>query len=516
MMKVILASILRMIRLCGLFTIVTTGLLASAALATPARNAQYPSNQYLSKLGAPLVAYGQTLLLAGYTGPALQVKRSSDGAVLDIGFHGQVLDVATAQAFAGSSTLAVTKVYAQDGVSAPLTSEPGLEPLLVMVPGSAPVIMFNQGWQRRSHYLKLPASFAPDRGNFSMFLTARFAAGRNSNALLDFTDGLNSQFGLFNIYNHNSLAAVVDGSELLPADPARMLGTSTPGIVGVVSSPSGLMFHRDQLIRKGPAVSSLILDRGGYLFSSHQPGSFGRGDMFSVIFVNQALSDADAEVLKSELNAIHSTNSFRPTAHVFIQGDSITEGVAAPSNYSLTRALEPVLHDAGIVIHNFGLSGDCLSDTVDIWSKSAPIEPGIPNILMVWLGSNDIALEGTPRGSSVSQLWANMALYISEARAAGFTRIIGVTVLPRGDILAPFDATGQKETNRQAFNRLVRSNPQGYFDEVWDVDALTNDAQPLSGYLIRASLSPDRLHPSELAYALMAPSLGVVMRSMVP
>src|SRR5208337_1720919 len=60
-------------------------------------------------------------------------------------------------------------------------------------------------------------------------------------------------------------------------------------------------------------------------------------------------------------------------------------------------------------------------------------------------------------------------------------------------------------------NALVRANASGYFDAIWDLDALTWPEQPLYGYTTNTNLSADHLHPTEACYRLMAPSLNTVV-----
>lgn len=61
---------------------------------------------------APLAAYSTRKLRESYTGPAVQVKRPSDNALLDIGFVNKSLDTAALAAFVGSQT-ATARFYDQ-------------------------------------------------------------------------------------------------------------------------------------------------------------------------------------------------------------------------------------------------------------------------------------------------------------------------------------------------------------------------------------------------------------------
>ena len=61
----------------------------------------------------PAAAYSLRLLTKTYTGPAINVRRDSDNAAMDIGFVGNRLDTATLLAFVGSGSGFVTAWYNQ-------------------------------------------------------------------------------------------------------------------------------------------------------------------------------------------------------------------------------------------------------------------------------------------------------------------------------------------------------------------------------------------------------------------
>lgn len=76
-------------------------------------------------------AWGYRLLSSTYTGPLLQIRRSSDDTTLDIGAVGPMLDFASLEAFVGLSDGRIAKLYDQTGngrdqVQATLTTQPRL------------------------------------------------------------------------------------------------------------------------------------------------------------------------------------------------------------------------------------------------------------------------------------------------------------------------------------------------------------------------------------------------------
>ncbi|MEI8339903.1 MAG: GDSL-type esterase/lipase family protein [Verrucomicrobiota bacterium] len=451
---------------------------------------------------APNGVFSLTKIISAYSGPAITVVRSTDSASLDIGFLGQTLDTTAATNFAGGGTLTVSKVYDQSGNGNHLTqTTAAFRPKLFMTAGSAPVIMV-----RQSEYLNIPATLSANRQNFSSFMAARFPTNLRPTPVFDLGNGTTYDFGWFTTYD-NYLQQGVTNADTKSNGTARTLPSGSPCIVGVVSNSSGLTFHRDNFTATASAVSSATMSNGGKLMAAHAAYVDGRCDMFSWVFYPAALVSTDSTAVKTALQTLHNTNANTLSAHIFIQGDSITEGVGSTNNITIARALSDSIGDSSKMVRCFGKSGDEMLYDYGTWSGlgSAYLEPGASNILVIWLGTNDIAL-----GQTASQLWANYATYISQARAVGWTNIIGVTALPRADL------TSAKETERQTFNALVRANAAGYFNAIWDADALTASGQPLDGYVTSTYLSPDHLHPSEAAYILMAPSLKAVVSAFYP
>ena len=447
---------------------------------------------------APAGVYSQTKLISTYSGPAINVIRSTDGASMDIGFVGQVLDTTTATNFAGSGTLTVSEVYDQTGNGNNLTQPTvSLQPELFMTAGSAPVILV-----RQSQYLDIPSTLFANRQNFSSFMAARFPTNLRATPIFDFNNGTTFDFGWFSVFS-NFLQEGLTGTSTETMGAARTLTSASPCIAGVVSNASGLTFHRDNFTATAAPVTSEMMSNGGQLMATHLPATdyiYGRCDMFSWVFYPAALSTADSTAVKAALRTLHNTNANTLTAHIFIQGDSITEGVGAPNNITIARALTDAIGDSSKMVRCFGKSGDEMEYDDYTWANlgSAYLEPGASNILVVWLGINDLNL-----GQTAAQLWANFGTYIGYARAAGWTKIVGVTLLPDGTS----GWTAAQETQRQSFNAMVRANSSGYFDAIWDTDALTAAGQPLYGYTTNTNLSPDHLHPSEKGYLLLAPSL---------
>jgi hypothetical protein len=74
-----------------------------------------PPSLLLDVYSGATAAYSLRKLRTAYTGSAIRVRRSSDGALLDIGFVNNVLDTATLQSFIGVNTGVLSIWYDQSG-----------------------------------------------------------------------------------------------------------------------------------------------------------------------------------------------------------------------------------------------------------------------------------------------------------------------------------------------------------------------------------------------------------------
>jgi lysophospholipase L1-like esterase len=163
-------------------------------------------------------------------------------------------------------------------------------------------------------------------------------------------------------------------------------------------------------------------------------------------------------------------------------GDSITagQGITTPFPVLLT------LNDA-YSVSNQGISGVTMSalvpfavHTVDPFlSVSAP-----KSILTVWAGTNDNC---TPSATAVFQ---NLAQYIRARKAAGWQKVIPVTMISR--------ATPAEDTCKNSYNTLIRAYkwPDGLIDMAADPNLGADGAATAGGNTFFQNLG---IHPTQYA-----------------
>lgn len=146
-------------------------------------------------------------------------------------------------------------------------------------------------------------------------------------------------------------------------------------------------------------------------------------------------------------------------------------------------------------VGNAATDGITIQGMIDIFAGSvAPLAghyaPGV--ILLCDGGTNDLLQNGTGAAA-----YAKLQTYVGLARAAGFSRIVWLTIL----VSAGYSVPGTYETERQAFNALLRSS--GDVDAVIDADTLT---------ITRA----DGLHPDVAGHATIATYATPIVRAAAP
>lgn len=131
------------------------------------------------------------------------------------------------------------------------------------------------------------------------------------------------------------------------------------------------------------------------------------------------------------------------------------------------------------------------------------VDPLLPynsgnNYLVIFAGTNDIFLNGTTGANT----WTLLQAYINARIAAGWTaaNICVVTMLPR---------QGQHESDRTAYNNLIRSNAAGMGYKVADAGA---DATiGCAGCENNTTYYSDTIHPTAAGHVIIANLISAVL-----
>jgi lysophospholipase L1-like esterase len=126
-------------------------------------------------------------------------------------------------------------------------------------------------------------------------------------------------------------------------------------------------------------------------------------------------------------------------------------------------------------------------------------------IVVIWGGTNDMALNplATP-----AQTYANLQAYVAAARLVpGVDKVIVLTALPRtsGD-------NGNFETDRQAFNTLVRNGWASFADALVDVGNDANIGQA-GDNLDTTYYDGDAVHLNNTGYGVVGAAVAAAVAS---
>ncbi len=233
-------------------------------------------------------------------------------------------------------------------------------------------------------------------------------------------------------------------------------------------------------------------------------GGFGAsfnysGECFAVVFYPAALSDADTALVKAALETAFGI-SYAQNRLLVIDGDSITDGsgrdvdlMNEPRYIYETMALDA--H-----VYNMGVAGTSVQTEygrrVAKWAAVARSDSA-KKVVRLCIGSNDLKNAGGVAGTGTTIWTSYMLPYIQYITGLGYTLAVG-TVIPRND-----SWTAGYETERLAFNQLIKDNASTYGYTVIDYCSLTqfdtqSDANNTTYY------AGDTIHPKSAGYQVRA------------
>lgn len=476
-------------------------LTGATAAPTPTPTPTPTPGTYLPASAALAGAYGLGLLVSAYAGPALRLRRGSDGAELDIGFSGQALDIAAALAFKGASAVTVAAVYDQTGNGRHLTQPTA---------SAQPTLWLGEGGPTITNYdtdspMLIPATLAIPRADCAVFMAAR-TPGQAATCGYWAFGGAATDYGLTSPRSAGNLAMqpMVAGASIpATATNARALGVNNLAVLGLVSSAVKQVVHRDEQTADYPAAAAATLNTGGEVGEAIEYG--GRTDWRGFVVYSAAPTDSEVTAIKAALKAVFSTAE--PATLSFLAGgDSIVFGTGGANNRTITAALHH-RSAASVLYRNIGIAGHRLElgytgfDTL----SAAYLTPGVPNVYVSDYGHNDIKTNVT---DAPSALTAVEAMKGQARRMAAKLRAYGFDMVIWQEAYGDTTFTAHQEAARDAWNAWLRSGALAEdglpcFDAVdtvaSDAAFILSDAETDAGRgMALGSNSSDGVHPNEV------------------
>jgi hypothetical protein len=290
---------------------IMVGALAYAQEAEPGAPRQEPL--LLGKHPGATAAYSLQKLNNKYDGPAINVRRSSDNTLKDIGFDGSKLDVKALKEFVGAGDGAVVTWYDQSGNGSNLTRR-NYNPLimkkgvLVKSPNGGPAIHFD-GTQN------LPAEFPKglDTHNVSVFAVAKMddAAKIHSHGGLLALD--NYRFIAYNLSPHRGIwqMRVGDGKKKFGKVSFGKIAIRKPSVFTFTAKDGNMsVWHDAQACGKAQATKHPSLKAKRLVLGATQSAVWIGA--ISTVLVYAAQDDAQRAAIDRQLLALHGLNATKP------------------------------------------------------------------------------------------------------------------------------------------------------------------------------------------------------------
>lgn len=482
---------------------------AEYTLTLKAARAQ-PSGTWLPAASNLAAAYGLGRMVADYAGPAVRVRRVSDGAEADIGFAGQALDTDAAAAFQGVSSLRLVVIYDQTGSGRHLTQPQA---------SSQPQLWLGEGGPTITNYdtdcpLMIPPSLVMERDDCAVFMVARTPGQAATCGYWAFGAGA-TEYGLTSarIAGNLAMQPMISGVSISATTTnAQALGVANMSVLGLVSTAAGQTVHRDEQQVLYPPAGAARLDGGGEVGEAVEYG--GRTDWRAFVLYSSAPAEGEVVRIRQALKAIFGASE-AATLSFLGAGDSIVFGTGGANNRTITAAMH---HRSapGVLFRNIGIAGHRLEQHYNDFDRpsAAYVVPGVPNVFFANYGHNDIkasVVDDATAISTVETMKRQARHMAARLRAYGFDIVIWQ------EAYADTSFTAAQAKARNAWNAWLRSDPQAddglpCFDAVdrvaSDPDFVLSDAETAAGRgMALTANSSDGVHPNEVHAGVRAAHL---------
>lgn len=171
------------------------------------------------------------------------------------------------------------------------------------------------------------------------------------------------------------------------------------------------------------------------------------------------------------------------TGKLVAEGDSLTEGY--PSETPYTTYFSAL--NSGATVVNVSIGGTSILNMMDRATANVDAIRVAGAVLVFWGGTNDLS-----EGRSGATVYSDYASYCTSRRSAGWTKIIGINCIARGDI---------NNTQRLALNSALLSG-HSFLDALIDAATFVEDWTTIPSYW-----QGDHIHLLSAAYSALATTL---------
>ena len=490
--------------------------------------------------------FGTALLVAGYSGPGVKLRRISDNTLQDFSFGADGrLSKSAIDTFAGVSQLRIEQWYDQSGLgnhlisSATSTQRPGFR----FDTSNNPVVTM-------SDFADMPSAAGPEymecaTGTFATRDLSVYQVGRwlNQSDTQNHSGPAQWQFGLSgttdcisahgaaNVNTTSPTAArfiyqrvFVNGSFVDTQSGGKSAAWANTGL-GVAtfrSTASGIRWKHGNWFNRSLAAQASLTGRTGFRFGASFGTSFRSAAHTTMFLCGAALTDSEetsVELVATTVFAAIST----PTRQVIVDGDSISAAYNGTLYDSrLFGWADQVSRNLGnsVLLRNTAISSSHFDATADGGTRAYEITSVAPDridtlfnatafsggqLIVIWAGTNDILYKTGVSGDGTA-VHTRLQTYCNARKAANpAVKILVVGPIPRG----PFSAGRTTELN--AFNTLIAANWASYADGF--VDMSTQNWTPSGSYA--TNYQSDQIHPNATGHAKAAALIEPAIRTIL-
>jgi len=258
----------------------------------------------LDQLSAlPAAAYSLRRLTQTYAGPAINVRRDSDNAVMDIGFIGNSLDTITLLAFCGSGSGYVTTWYNQGtlGSSGNLTQyAAAYDPRIVnngslVTVNGRPALDFSEN---TTSFLNVPNVNSPSGMTAAAFNFVGSFAPNGTSSIIPYTVGGSASNAMFLYFVPNSGSPYVNLVDFGVSQSANIGITTGVPTIFTAAADSSLRLYMNGSLAATLSNTIAFGTGSGLRLGQNYGSSYWQGMMTEVIQTTIALPAADHQTLE--------------------------------------------------------------------------------------------------------------------------------------------------------------------------------------------------------------------------
>ncbi len=432
-------------------------------------------------------AYSVRLIKAGYAGNAMTITRASDSTTKALTFINGYVDVATAAQFCAGTTCNVTTWNDQSGNARDCTqaTRASAPTLLTDTLGNGTTLTFDG--VTASQYCTMPATVAVTLPNLSLVVVGQPTRIYSGEVIVNIGPTSSNEYGLYSFANSSTYKL----PSIIANDPFGLLGTTPadngPLVMGVMQAANATIYANERTTTVANTGSAFALTGGQIGFESQFSSNYN-GNISTVIIKSVAFSATERANVWQSLYQLHGIGPQYVQNNWVALGDSITAGTGTAGSDAWPTLAGKQMN---VRIVDVGVPGTtCQTLDTNFATYTAPLKSATArnNVLTLLCGTNDLTASRT-----AAQAWGNIQSIVSQAKAAGFTVLIG-TILPLG---ASYEAA------RTTLNGLITA---GYSaaGAAGLIPFAANPVMGQGGQNVPPYFNADNLHPTAAGYAIMA------------